>query len=183
MTADDPIDWRARALAAEVALDNAYLAFAALVAECYDVEAFAGRAVGRSVEHLAAIRGRDRAIDALTRRVAELMPCQDQIACIDDAKLAARLSEFECRQEHQVHAAPDQQTCDTPHRGDCEFAVWSDGPRMCVRAVQERIEPTTANCKQLGANHDEMTAENTQSEFGHSSKKTIDEENQATCES
>lgn len=60
MSESDDTDWRARALDAESALQEAHLAFAALVSER---------------------DGRDRAIEALTRRVAELLPrtgCQHE---------------------------------------------------------------------------------------------------------
>ncbi len=67
------VNWRTRALEAEAALDEAYLDFAALVNERNEIERFAGAAVDRCLERRREVAGRDAAIEALTKRVAELL--------------------------------------------------------------------------------------------------------------
>lgn len=77
---NEPIDWRTRALEAEATLadvskqlDDAYAATAVLIIERDEAQRSTGRAVFRNIEAKRAIAGRDRAIDALTTRVAELL--------------------------------------------------------------------------------------------------------------
>ena len=95
----EPIDWRARALAAEAELLEAHLTVASIAIERNEAQGFSGRTVIRNVEYLTKIRrleagklpqgedliavlrrkhaeqitARDAAIEALTQRVEELM--------------------------------------------------------------------------------------------------------------